>query len=105
MFLQGSVLGPEEFFEGLGLGLRSFFGAGVVGMFVYFIQVRVIQCHNYEGGITGASARITGAVGDVFAKLTFDDEFINKRQHQKAKPPKLGSKLGGFAKVNYILLS
>lgn len=29
--VQGSVLGPEEFFEGLGIGLRSFFGAGVVG--------------------------------------------------------------------------
>ncbi len=29
---QGSVLGPEEFFEGLGIGLKSFFGAGVVGM-------------------------------------------------------------------------
>jgi len=31
VYVQGSVLGPEEFFEGLGLGLRSFFGAGVVG--------------------------------------------------------------------------
>lgn len=29
--MQGSVLGPEEFLEGLGIGLRSFFGAGVVG--------------------------------------------------------------------------
>lgn len=29
--VQGSVLGPEEFLEGLGIGLRSFFGAGVVG--------------------------------------------------------------------------
>ncbi len=54
---------------------------------------------SHAGGITGASARITGAVGDVFAKLTFDENFINKRQQQKAKPPKLGSKLGGFAKV------
>ena len=43
---------------------------------------------------------MTGAVGDVFAKLTFDEEFIDRRQHQKAAPPKLGSKLGGFAKVN-----
>ena len=25
------MLGPEEFFQGLGLGLRSFLGAGVVG--------------------------------------------------------------------------
>jgi len=42
---------------------------------------------------------VTGAVGDVFAKLTFDEEFIDRRQQQKAAPPKLGSKLGGFAKV------
>ena len=41
-----------------------------------------------------------GAVGDVFTKLTFDKEFIDHRQHQKSAPPKLGSKLGGFAKVN-----
>ena len=42
---------------------------------------------------------MTGAVGDVFAKLTFDEEFIDRRQHQKAAPPRFGSKLGGFAKV------
>lgn len=42
---------------------------------------------------------MTGAVGDVFAKLTFDEEFIDRRQQQKAAPPKLGLKLGGFAKV------
>ena len=52
-----------------------------------------------SGGIAGAGAKVTGAVGDVFAKLTFDEEFIDRRQHQKAAPPKLGSKLGGFAKV------
>ena len=51
------------------------------------------------GGITGAGAKITGAVGDVFAKLTFDEQFQDKRQQQKTKPPRLGSKLGGFAKV------
>ena len=52
------------------------------------------------GGLTGAGAKITGAVGDVFAKLTFDEQFQDKRQQQKTKPPKLGSKLGGFAKVS-----
>lgn len=51
------------------------------------------------GGLTGAGARITGTVGDVFAKLTFDEEFIDKRQQQKTRPPKLGQKLGGFARV------
>lgn len=53
----------------------------------------------YAGGITGAGAKITGAVGDVFAKLTFDEQFQDKRQQQKTKPPRMGSKLGGFAKV------
>ncbi len=57
----------------------------------------------FIGGITGASSRITGSVGDVLSKLTFDAEFINKRQQQKAKPPKIGSKLGGFAKVSIVL--
>lgn len=52
-----------------------------------------------QGGLTGAGARITGAFGDVFAKLTFDDEFIEQRQQTKAKPPKMGWKLGNFAKV------
>lgn len=52
------------------------------------------------GGITGAGARITGTVGDVFAKLTFDEDFIDKRQQQKTRPPRLGQKLGGFAKVS-----
>ena len=42
---------------------------------------------------------MTGAVGNVFTKLTFDEEFIDRCQQQKVAPPKLGSKLGGFAKV------
>ena len=61
----------------------------------------------HPGGLTGAGAKITGAVGDVFAKLTFDEQFQDKRQQQKTRPPKLGSKLGGFAKVHthtYIII-
>ena len=53
----------------------------------------------YVGGLTGAGAKITGAVGDVFAKLTFDDNFIDKRQQDKTKSTHLGQKLGGFAMV------
>lgn len=34
------MLGPEEFFEGLGLGLRSFLGAGVVGKYLEFSMIR-----------------------------------------------------------------
>ena len=60
-----------------------------------------LLCHSpLVGGLTGAGARITGAFGDVFAKLTFDNEFIDKRQQQKTKPPRLGMKLGGFAMVS-----
>ena len=44
-----------------------------------------------SGGIAGAGANVMGAVGGVFAKLTFDEEFIDRRQQQKAAPPKLGS--------------
>ena len=51
------------------------------------------------GGVAGAGAKVTGAVGDVFAKLTFDEEFIDRRQQQKAAPPRFGSKFTGFAKV------
>ena len=58
-------------------------------------------CVLCSGGLTGAGAKITGAVGDVFAKLTFDEKFQDKRQQQKTKPPKLGSKFGGFAKVRF----
>ena len=55
------------------------------------------------GGITGAGAKITGAVGDVFAKLSFDDQFIDKRQQEKVKSTGLGSKFGGFFKVHIIM--
>ena len=59
-----------------------------------------LACAFYlPGGLTGAGAKITGAVGDVFAKLTFDDNFIDKRQQDKTKSTKLGHKLGGFAMV------
>jgi len=39
----------------------------------------------------------------VFAKLTFDEEFIDRRQQQKAAPPRFGSKFTGFAKVRLKL--
>ena len=54
-----------------------------------------------SGGLTGAGARITGAFGDIFAKLSFDDDFIDQRQQQKVKSSKLSSKVGGFFKVRY----
>ncbi len=55
--------------------------------------------YNSIGGLTGAGARITGTVGDVFAKLSFDTNFIDKRQQDKVKSSGIGSKFGGFFKV------
>ena len=50
--LQGSVLGPEEFFQGLGIGLRSFLGAGVVGEFSEWWRNRdVLMVLVYNGGV------------------------------------------------------
>lgn len=51
------------------------------------------------GGLTGAGARITGTVGDVFAKLSFDSDFMDRRQQEKVKGPGIGSTVGGFFKV------
>ena len=101
------MLGPEEFFEGLSIGLKSFFGAGVLGasnkMAQFLPKYRGTCIHvSTSGGITGATARITGTVGDVLSKLTFDEDFIDKRQQQKTRPPKLGQKLGGFARVIHV---
>lgn len=66
--IQGAVQGPEEFAEGLALGVRSLFG-GVVG------------------GAAGAVGRITGTLGKGLAALTMDDEYQRKRQEQLNKRP------------------
>jgi len=86
----GVILGGDEFLQGLGIGLKSFLGGTAP---IYPLLTCTL------GGIAGAGAKVTGAVGDVFAKLTFDEEFIDRRQQQKAAPPRFGSKFTGFAKV------
>lgn len=71
---------------------------------VYYSNCTIILCpiYIYIGGLTGAGARITGTFGDVFAKLTFDDDFIDRRQQEKTKTSsKLGLKAFGFLKVRY----
>ncbi len=68
-------------------------------MCVCVLFTLTFMCMCAPGGLTGAGARITGVFGDAFAKLTFDEEFQDRRQQTKAKPPKMGWKLGNFAKV------
>lgn len=65
---QGAIQGPEEFAEGLALGVRSLFGHAV-------------------GGAAGAVSRITGTLGKGLATLTLDDDYQKKRREQLNKRP------------------
>jgi len=65
---QGAIQGPEEFAEGLALGVRSLFGHAI-------------------GGAAGAVSRITGALGKGIATLTMDDEYQKKRREEMNKRP------------------
>ncbi|KAK2175851.1 hypothetical protein NP493_702g01003 [Ridgeia piscesae] len=65
---QGAVQGPEEFAEGLALGVRSLLGHAV-------------------GGAAGAVSRITGALGKGIATLTLDDDYQKKRRENMTKRP------------------
>ncbi|GFN81254.1 vacuolar protein sorting-associated protein 13a-like, partial [Plakobranchus ocellatus] len=74
---QGAIQGPEEFAEGLALGVRSLFGHAV-------------------GGAAGAVSRITGTLGKGLAALTLDDDYQKKRREQLNKKP--ASAKEGFAR-------
>ena len=63
----GFMQGPEEFAEGLFLGVRSLVGHTV-------------------GGAAGAASRFTGAVGRGLAALTFDDEYQQQRRQINQRP-------------------
>ncbi|GAB6032120.1 hypothetical protein CHUAL_010483 [Chamberlinius hualienensis] len=65
---QGAVQGPEEFAEGLALGIRSLLGHTV-------------------GGAAGVFSRITGTLGKGVAALTMDDEYQKKRREALNKRP------------------
>uniref|UniRef100_A0A914WWB3 Uncharacterized protein n=1 Tax=Plectus sambesii TaxID=2011161 RepID=A0A914WWB3_9BILA len=65
---QGAILGPEEFAEGLALGVSSLFGHAV-------------------GGAAGAVSRITGTLGKGVAALTLDSEYQRKRQEALNRRP------------------
>lgn len=57
----GIIEGPEEFAEGLVLGVKSLFSSTV-------------------GGAAGALSKITGTLGEGVSALTMDDEFIRRRR-------------------------
>lgn len=66
--IQGAILGPGEFAEGLALGIRGLFGGAV-------------------GGAAGAVSRITGTLGKGLAALTLDEEYQKKRQQMLSRRP------------------
>ncbi|TPP62890.1 Vacuolar protein sorting-associated protein 13C [Fasciola gigantica] len=66
--VKGAVLGPEEFAEGVALGVKSLFGHTV-------------------GGAAGAVSRITGTIGKGVAALTLDEDYKRHRREQLAHRP------------------
>ncbi|XP_021333517.2 intermembrane lipid transfer protein VPS13C isoform X4 [Danio rerio] len=67
--IQGAVQGPEEFAEGLVIGVRSLLGHTV-------------------GGAAGMVSRITGSVGKGLAAITMDKEYQQKRREEMNRPTK-----------------
>ncbi|MCJ8738024.1 hypothetical protein PDJAM_G00030860 [Pangasius djambal] len=66
---QGAVQGPEEFAEGVVIGVRSFLGHTV-------------------GGAAGMVSRITGSVGKGLAAISMDKEYQQKRREEMNRPSK-----------------
>ncbi|KAM6426345.1 intermembrane lipid transfer protein VPS13C [Liasis olivaceus] len=66
---QGAVQGPEEFAEGILIGVRSLLGHTV-------------------GGAAGVVSRITGSVGKGLAAITMDKEYQQKRREEMGRQPK-----------------
>ena len=64
--LQGAIQGPEEFAEGLMLGVQRMLGGTV-------------------GGAAGAVSRITGTFGKGLAALSLDKEFQKERLEQQQR--------------------
>nr|XP_032824603.1 vacuolar protein sorting-associated protein 13C-like isoform X1 [Petromyzon marinus] len=65
---QGAVQGPEEFVEGMALGMKSLFGHTV-------------------GGAAGMVSRITGTMGKGLATITMDEEYQRKRREEMNQQP------------------
>uniref|UniRef100_H3AXY1 Vacuolar protein sorting 13 homolog A n=1 Tax=Latimeria chalumnae TaxID=7897 RepID=H3AXY1_LATCH len=65
---QGAIQGPEEFVEGMALGVKALVGGAV-------------------GGLAGAASRITGAMAKGVAAITLDEDFQQKRREAMNKQP------------------
>uniref|UniRef100_H3DEF0 Vacuolar protein sorting 13 homolog A n=1 Tax=Tetraodon nigroviridis TaxID=99883 RepID=H3DEF0_TETNG len=65
---QGAIQGPEEFVEGMTIGVKALVGGAV-------------------GGIAGAASRITGAMAKGVAAITMDEEYQQKRREAMNKQP------------------
>ncbi|XP_035999665.1 vacuolar protein sorting-associated protein 13A isoform X1 [Fundulus heteroclitus] len=65
---QGAIQGPEEFVEGMTIGVKALFGGAV-------------------GGIAGAASRITGAMAKGVAAITMDEEYQQKRRETMNRQP------------------
>ncbi|XP_053725885.1 vacuolar protein sorting-associated protein 13A isoform X1 [Synchiropus splendidus] len=84
---QGAIQGPEEFVEGMALGVKALVGGAV-------------------GGIAGAASRITGAMAKGVAAITMDEEYQMRRQETMNKQPsglKEGLARGGKGLVSGFL--
>ncbi|XP_028822843.1 vacuolar protein sorting-associated protein 13A-like isoform X3 [Denticeps clupeoides] len=65
---QGAIQGPEEFVEGMALGVKALVGGAV-------------------GGIAGAASRITGTMAKGVAAMTLDEEYQQKRREAMNRQP------------------
>ncbi|GAB1302254.1 Vacuolar protein sorting-associated protein 13A [Apodemus speciosus] len=65
---QGAIQGPEEFVEGMALGLKALVGGAV-------------------GGLAGAASKITSAMAKGVAAMTMDEDYQQKRREAMNKQP------------------
>ncbi|KAL6114111.1 vps13a [Pungitius sinensis] len=66
---QGAIQGPEEFVEGMAIGVKALVGGAV-------------------GGIAGAVSRITGTMAKGVAAITMDEEYQQKRREAMNRQPR-----------------
>uniref|UniRef100_A0A6I8PIJ3 Vacuolar protein sorting 13 homolog A n=1 Tax=Ornithorhynchus anatinus TaxID=9258 RepID=A0A6I8PIJ3_ORNAN len=65
---QGAIQGPEEFIEGMAIGLKALVGGAV-------------------GGLAGAASRITSAMAKGVAAITMDEDYQQRRRENMNTKP------------------